>query len=145
MKNIIDELYEMKESLAREIGEANKRIQQAGNKISTADLDIIDKLTHSMKSVATTCAMLEAEEEVLESTRAEAEQNRSDLNDLIGEKQAQIAAYQKDIEDEEAAMAALAVFMLFLISTISTFTLLSTAATGCSPSAPRSPAASRAR
>ena len=42
MKNIIDELYEMKESLAREIGEANKRIQQAGNKISTADLDIID-------------------------------------------------------------------------------------------------------
>ena len=63
MKNIIDELYEMKESLAREIGEANKRIQQAGNKISTADLDIIDKLTHSMKSVATTCAMLEAEEE----------------------------------------------------------------------------------
>ena len=63
MKNIIDELYEMKEAVAYEIGEANKRIQNNGNKISTADLDIIDKLTHSMKSLTSVCAMLEAEEE----------------------------------------------------------------------------------
>ena len=63
MKNIIDELYDMKEAVAFEIGEANKRIQQAGNKISTADLEIIDKLTHSLKSLTTVCAMLEAEDE----------------------------------------------------------------------------------
>ena len=62
MKNIIDELYETKEAVGYEIGEANKRIKNAGGKISTADLDVIDKLTHTMKSLVTTCAMLEAEE-----------------------------------------------------------------------------------
>lgn len=62
MKDIIDEIYEMKESVGYEIGEANKRIQNAGNKISTTDLDIIDKLTHTMKSLTTICAMLEEEE-----------------------------------------------------------------------------------
>ena len=63
MQNLMDDLYDMKEAVAYEIGEANKRIQQAGNKISTTDLDIINKLTHSLKSLTTVCAMLEAEEE----------------------------------------------------------------------------------
>lgn len=62
MKNIIDELYEMKEAVAFEIGEANKRIAQNGGKLSRDDLDVVDKLAHAMKSLATTCAMLEAEE-----------------------------------------------------------------------------------
>ena len=62
MKHIIDELYDLKEAVSYEIGEANKRIKNAGGKISTQDLDVIDKLTHSMKSLVTTCAMLEAEE-----------------------------------------------------------------------------------
>ena len=61
MKHIIDELYDMKDAVAYEIGEANKRIMNAGGKISTADLDIIDKLAHSLKSIVTTCAMLEAD------------------------------------------------------------------------------------
>lgn len=63
MKNLIDELYEVKEAVGYEIGEANKRIKNAGGKISTADLDVIDKLAHSMKSLVTVCAMLEAEED----------------------------------------------------------------------------------
>ena len=63
MKNLIDELYEIKEAVGYEIGEANKRIKNAGGKISTADLDVIDKLAHSMKSLVTVCAMLEAEED----------------------------------------------------------------------------------
>lgn len=61
MKHIIDELYEMKDAVSFEIGEANKRIRNAGGKISTSDLDVIDKLAHSLKSIVTTCAMLEAE------------------------------------------------------------------------------------
>ena len=61
MKHIIDELYEMKDAVSYEIGEANKRIKNAGGKISTSDLDVIDKLAHSLKSIVTTCAMLEAE------------------------------------------------------------------------------------
>ena len=62
MKHIIDELYDLKEAVSYEIGEANKRIKNAGGKISTADLDIINKLAHSMKSLVTTCAMMESEE-----------------------------------------------------------------------------------
>ena len=62
MKNLIDEIYETKEAVGFEIGEANKRIKNAGGKISTTDLDVIDKLAHSMKSLMTVCAMLEAEE-----------------------------------------------------------------------------------
>ena len=63
MKNLIDQIYEMKEAVAFEIGEANKRIEQSGGKLSKEDLDIVDKLSHAMKSLVTTCAMLEAEEE----------------------------------------------------------------------------------
>ena len=63
MKNLIDQIYEMKEAVAFEIGEANKRIAQSGGKLSKEDLDIVDKLSHAMKSLVTTCAMLEAEEE----------------------------------------------------------------------------------
>lgn len=63
MKNLIDQIYEMKEAVAYEIGEANKRIEQSGGKLSKEDLDIVDKLSHAMKSLVTTCAMLETEEE----------------------------------------------------------------------------------
>ena len=63
MKNLIDQIYEMKEAVAFEIGEANKRIGQSGGKLSKEDLDIVDKLSHAMKSLVTVCAMLEAEEE----------------------------------------------------------------------------------
>lgn len=62
MKYIMDELYDLKDAVSYEIGEANKRIKNAGGKISTADLDIIDKLAHSMKSLVTVCAMMEADE-----------------------------------------------------------------------------------
>ena len=62
MKYIMDELCDLKDAVSYEIGEANKRIKNAGGKISTADLDIIDKLAHSMKSLVTVCAMMEADE-----------------------------------------------------------------------------------
>ena len=61
--DVIKELYEMKETVANAIGDANKRIRQDGGKLNAGDLEIIDKLSHSMKSLATTCAMLEAEDE----------------------------------------------------------------------------------
>ena len=61
--DIIKELREMKDTIAREIEEANQRIRQSGRDLNAGDVEIIDKLTHSMKSVATTIAMLEAEED----------------------------------------------------------------------------------
>ena len=61
--DIIKELREMKDTIANEIAEANQRIRKSGGDMNTADVDIIDKLTHSMKSLATTVAMLEAQED----------------------------------------------------------------------------------
>jgi hypothetical protein len=61
--DIIKELSEMKETIANEIAEANQRIRQSGGDLNAGDVEIIDKLTHSMKSLATTVAMLEAEED----------------------------------------------------------------------------------
>ena len=60
--DIIKELYELKETIGNEIAQANKEIKKSGGDLNTGDIEMIDKLTHSMKSLATTCAMLEAEE-----------------------------------------------------------------------------------
>ena len=60
--NVIKELRELKDTIANEIAEANGKIRQSGGDMNTADVDIIDKLAHTMKSLATTIAMLEATE-----------------------------------------------------------------------------------
>lgn len=56
-------LHEICETLSHELGEANNKIRQAGNKLSAGDLEYIDKLTHALKSTKTTIAMMEAEED----------------------------------------------------------------------------------
>lgn len=60
--SVIKELRELKDTIANEIAEANSKIRQSGGDMNTADVDIIDKLTHTMKSLATTIAMLETTE-----------------------------------------------------------------------------------
>ena len=63
MENIMDSIYEMKENVAHEIGDANERIREAGGKINLQDLDVIYKLSKSAMALVTTCAMLKDEEE----------------------------------------------------------------------------------
>ena len=60
--DIYKELCDLKETIGNEISQANKEIKKAGGDLNTGDIEMIDKLTHSMKSLVTTCAMLEAEE-----------------------------------------------------------------------------------
>lgn len=50
------------ETISREIEEANDKIRKAGGKLSAGDVDYIDKLTHTLKSLKTTIAMVEAED-----------------------------------------------------------------------------------
>lgn len=57
----IEDLHELCETISREIGDANEKIRQAGGKLSGDDISYIDKLTHTMKSLKTTIAMMEAE------------------------------------------------------------------------------------
>lgn len=52
-------LREMWETAGRELSNANSKIRAAGGKITTGDLDYLDKLTHMLKSVKTTLAMME--------------------------------------------------------------------------------------
>ena len=54
-----DALYELCETLSREIEEVNNEVSKSG--LTTAKLDQIDKLTHALKSIKTTLAMMESE------------------------------------------------------------------------------------
>ena len=58
----IESLHELCETLSREIDKANAKIRKANGELTAGDIEYIDKLTHSLKSVKTTLAMMEAEE-----------------------------------------------------------------------------------
>jgi hypothetical protein len=58
----LNDLHEMCETLSHELGEANDKISKSGGKLSGSDLDYVDKLTHALKSIKTTIAMVEAED-----------------------------------------------------------------------------------
>ena len=60
---LIKELKDLKETIANEIAQANKEIKKSGGDLNSGDIEMIDKLAHSMKSLVTTCAMLEAEDD----------------------------------------------------------------------------------
>lgn len=60
---LLKELKDLKETIANEITQANKEIKKSGGDLNTGDIEMIDKLTHSMKSLITACAMLEAEDD----------------------------------------------------------------------------------
>lgn len=59
----LDTLYDVCETLNRELEEANEKIRKAGGKMSAGDLEVVDKLTHAIKSVKTTIAMIEKEDD----------------------------------------------------------------------------------
>lgn len=59
----LDTLYDICETLNRELEEANEKIHKAGGKMSAGDLEVVDKLTHAIKSVKTTIAMIEKEDD----------------------------------------------------------------------------------
>ena len=63
MHEYLEDLHELCETIGNEIGEANDKIRSAGGQLSGSDLDYIDKLTHAMKSIKTTIAMMESEDD----------------------------------------------------------------------------------
>ena len=56
-------LYELYEILSKQMDDAVRMMSGSKEKLSSSDLDYVDKLTHAVKSVKTTLAMCEAEEE----------------------------------------------------------------------------------
>ena len=47
----MDELYELCDTITHEIADANEKIKAAGGKLTAGDVDYIDKLTHTLKSI----------------------------------------------------------------------------------------------
>lgn len=63
MDEKIKTLHELCETISRELEDVNDKIRSAGGGMSVGDLELVDKLTHALKSIKTTVAMMEAEEE----------------------------------------------------------------------------------
>jgi hypothetical protein len=57
----IKDLHELCETISEAIKEANEKIRTSGGKLSGSDVDYVDKLTHALKSVKATIAMMEDE------------------------------------------------------------------------------------
>ncbi len=55
----MNDLHELCETISREIADANEKIRAAGGKLSAGDVDYIDKLTHTLKSIKGVEAMSE--------------------------------------------------------------------------------------
>lgn len=56
-----DELKHICEILENELANVNKKLDKSGGVLSGDDISYIDKLTHSIKSIKTTIAMMEAD------------------------------------------------------------------------------------
>ena len=62
MDKKLDTLYDLCDTVSKELEMANEKINNAGGELSAGDLEYLDKLTHTMKSLKTTIAMIEAED-----------------------------------------------------------------------------------
>lgn len=58
-----DELYKMCDTLTEEIERANDKLNKTGGTLTGDDVSYIDRLTHALKSVKTTIAMVEADDD----------------------------------------------------------------------------------
>lgn len=59
----IDMLYELCEIISEKLRECLENLKAASGVMSVSDIDIVDKLTHALKCVKTTLAMIEEEED----------------------------------------------------------------------------------
>lgn len=62
MKDIYEDLEELCEVTGQEVGEAVDKIKASGGKISAGDAEYLNNLTHIVKSIKTTMAMMDAED-----------------------------------------------------------------------------------
>lgn len=63
MHDKINTLYDLCEVVSRKLGEANEKIRIDGGELCGGDVEYIDKLTHTLKSIKTVIAMMEAEDD----------------------------------------------------------------------------------
>lgn len=61
MHELYEDLEDMCVVLADELSKTNDKLEKSGGQISAGDIEYIDKLTHGIKSIKTTMAMMEAD------------------------------------------------------------------------------------
>lgn len=61
MDRKLETLYDLCETVSKELETANEKIKTAGGEVSGGDIEFLDRLTHIMKSLKTTIAMMEGE------------------------------------------------------------------------------------
>ena len=61
MDGKLETLYDLCETVSKELETANEKIKTAGGEVSGGDIEFLDRLTHIMKSLKTTIAMMESE------------------------------------------------------------------------------------
>ena len=62
MDKKLETLHELCEIVSRELEDLHEKIRKAGGQMSAGDLEMLDKLTHTLKSIKTTIAMMEADD-----------------------------------------------------------------------------------
>ena len=61
MDKKLDTLYDLCETVSKELETANEKIRSAGGEVSGGDIEFLDRLTDIMKNLKTTIAMMESE------------------------------------------------------------------------------------
>ena len=62
MDKKLNTMYDLCETISRELEEANEKIRKAGGKVSAGDVTYLKELTETMENLKCTIAKLEAEE-----------------------------------------------------------------------------------
>ena len=62
MNKELDTLYELCETINMELESCNEKIRHANGKLTGSDVEYLDELTHTLKSIKAVIAMLEAED-----------------------------------------------------------------------------------
>ena len=63
MEKKLETLYDLCDTISRELEESNEKVRKAGGELSPGDVEYLDKLTHILKSLKTTIAMMESEDD----------------------------------------------------------------------------------
>ena len=61
MNDYIDTLHDICDVMMKELEKSNEKIKMSGGEVSGSDIEYLDKLTHGIKSIKTTIAMMESE------------------------------------------------------------------------------------
>ena len=80
MNDYIDTLHDICGVMMEELEKANEKIKMSGGEVSGSDIEYLDKLTHGIKSIKTTIAMIDAEDDGYSNNDMSYEDGRSYRN-----------------------------------------------------------------